>query len=144
MPFINGKSKTSAIEYGKAFAKTLNGGDVVLLDGQLGAGKTHFAKGVALGLNISDTITSPTFTLHNILEGGKFTLNHFDFYRLDSEDEALNLGLSEYFGDKKSVCLVEWWQNVKGLLPKRVKKVSIKVIDQNTREVTISDENFDN
>ncbi len=138
------KSVKNTIEFGKAFAKTLKGGEVVLLDGQLGAGKTHFAKGVAMGLNITDTVTSPTFTLHNIFEGGKFTLNHFDFYRIDSEEEALNLGLSEYFGEEKSVCLIEWWQNVKGLLPRSVKKVSIKIIDLNKREIIISDENIDN
>ncbi|MBR2372515.1 MAG: tRNA (adenosine(37)-N6)-threonylcarbamoyltransferase complex ATPase subunit type 1 TsaE [Clostridia bacterium] len=116
-------------------AKTFAGGEVVLLDGDLGAGKTVFAKGVAQALGISQEVTSPTFAIHNSYNGS-LVLNHFDFYRLD-ESEAEMLGLDEFFGDKNSVCLVEWWSNIVGLLPKNCIKVSIQKIDENTRKIDI-------
>lgn len=116
-------------------AKTFVGGEVVLLDGDLGAGKTVFAKGVAQALGISQEVTSPTFAIHNSYNGS-LVLNHFDFYRLD-ESEAEMLGLDEFFGDKNSVCLVEWWSNIVGLLPKNCIKVCIQKIDENTRKIDI-------
>lgn len=124
---------------GKNFAKTLKGGDVVLLDGTLGAGKTHFVKGVALGLEIDDVITSPTFTLHNTYKGKSLLLNHFDFYRIEDEDEAEQLGLTEIFFDNTGVCFVEWWQNVVNLLPNNTRKVSIRVISDTVREIIIDE-----
>ena len=72
----------------KDLATTLKGGETLLLDGDLGAGKTHFAKGLAEGLGIDELVTSPTFTLHNIYEGGRLTLNHFDFYRVDNPEDV--------------------------------------------------------
>jgi len=116
-------------------AKTFVGGEVVLLDGDLGAGKTVFAKGVAQALGIKQEVTSPTFAIHNSYNGS-LVLNHFDFYRLD-ESEAEMLGLDEFFGDKNSICLVEWWSNIVGLLPKNCIKVSIQKIDENTRKIDI-------
>ena len=82
------------------FAQTLTGGEAVLLVGEMGAGKTHFVKGLAKGLNIDDVITSPTFTLHNIYYG-RLTLNHFDFYRVEDPAEAEMLGLDEFFYDRR-------------------------------------------
>ena len=116
-------------------AKTFVGGEVVLLDGDLGAGKTVFAKGVAKALGIAQEVTSPTFAIHNSYNGS-LVLNHFDFYRLD-ESEAEMLGLDEFFGDKNGVCLVEWWGNIVGLLPKNCIKVSMQKIDENTRKIDI-------
>ena len=80
----------------QAFGKSLHGGETVLLQGEMGAGKTHFVKGLALGLGINDIVTSPTFALHNQYEG-RFILNHFDFYRVDDPAEAELLGLDEFF-----------------------------------------------
>ena len=135
---IISKSVEQTLSIGKDFAKTLQGGDIVLLDGDLGAGKTHFTKGVALGLNVDGIVTSPTFTLHNIYQGEKLILNHFDFYRIEDEEEAEQLGLSEIFYDKNGVCFVEWAQNVSNLLPLNCKKITITIIDNDTREITIN------
>ena len=129
----NSFEQTKQVAYD--LAKTFVGGEVVLLDGDLGAGKTVFAKGVAQALGISQEVTSPTFAIHNSYNGS-LVLNHFDFYRLD-ESEAEMLGLDEFFGDKNSVCLVEWWSNIVGLLPKNCIKVSIQKIDENTRKIDI-------
>lgn len=124
-------------DFAQQFAQTLVGGETILLNGDLGAGKTHFVKGIATGLDIDDIITSPTFALHNRYEGGRLILNHFDFYRIMDPAEAEILGLNEFFGDKQSVCCIEWSENVAELLPNNCIIVTIEKIDDNTRQITI-------
>ena len=94
--------------------RTLVQGDLVLLRGEIGAGKTTFVKGVAAALEITDTVVSPTFMLHCVYEG-RLTLNHFDFYRLEDASEALIFGLDETL-DSHGVALVEWADRVPGAL----------------------------
>jgi tRNA threonylcarbamoyladenosine biosynthesis protein TsaE len=101
---------------GRTEAAPLRRGDVLALCGELGAGKTHFVKGVAAGLGTSAEITSPTFTLIHEYPGGRLPLYHFDFYRLEDEDEALKIGLDEYL-DGDGVCIIEWADKFPGLLP---------------------------
>ena len=132
-------SVEETINIGKEFAQKLNGGTVVLLDGDLGAGKTHFSKGVGLGLGVKDVITSPTFTIHNVYDGERYVLNHFDFYRIEEEEEAQQLGLDEIFYSDKGISIVEWWQNVKGLLPTNTIKVTIVKTGENQREIIINE-----
>lgn len=122
--------------FAQQFAQTLVGGETILLNGDLGAGKTHFVKGVATGLGIDDVITSPTFALHNQYEG-RLILNHFDFYRIMDPAEAEILGLNEFFGDSQSVCCIEWGENVAELLPTNCIIVTIEKINDNTRQITI-------
>ena len=92
---------------GKDFAKKLNKGDVVTLDGDLGAGKTAFTRGVAEGLGITDTVVSPTFTIINEYRHGDIPLMHFDIYRLDTPDDLYDIGWEEYAGGE-GICIVEW------------------------------------
>ena len=131
--FTEGFEETVALA--EDISKNFVGGEVVLLGGELGAGKTVFAKGVAKGLGIKQEVTSPTFAIHNVYDG-RLKLNHFDFYRLD-ETEAEVLGLDEFFGNTDSVCVVEWWENIKGLLPKDTVKVYIEKIDENKRKIVV-------
>lgn len=101
----------------KAFAKVLKPPMIVLLTGDLGAGKTTFVKDVVFALGCEDLVTSPTFTLLNTYNA-KFPVYHFDMYRLSSAEEAMNVGFEEYF-DKNTldgVCFVEWPENVEGLI----------------------------
>lgn len=102
--------------HGRTIAATLRRGDVLALCGDLGAGKTHFAKGLAAGLQSDTAVTSPTFTLIHEYVGGRLPIYHFDFYRLDDEDEALKIGLDEYL-DGDGVCLIEWADKFPALLP---------------------------
>ena len=127
------KSCEETIDVAFEYAKTLTGGDVVILDGEMGAGKTAFAKGVAKGLGVLDEITSPTYAYMNDYDG---VLYHYDCYRLSSGEDAEALGLTDYFY-LKGVCLIEWAQNISDVLPKKVKRVKIEKIDQNTRKITL-------
>ena len=113
------------------YAKTLSAGDVVLLDGDMGAGKTVFAKGVAKGMGIFDEVTSPTYADMNDYDGRLF---HYACYRIQSPRQAENLGLADYF-ELGGVCLVEWSENIAPLLPERLTRVKIRKIDENTREI---------
>lgn len=94
-------------ELGYKLASELQGGEVILLNGELGAGKTTFSKGLARGLGVSDTITSPTFTLLNTYQGTDLKLYHFDMYRL-TEGSDSDYGFDEYYGLTDRVCLIEW------------------------------------
>ncbi len=116
------QSEKETIAFAEEYAKTLRAGDVVCLEGEMGAGKTAFAKGVARGLGILEEVTSPTYAYVNSYQNKLF---HFDCYRVESEEFAEALGFSEYF-ELGGICLVEWSENIKGLLPKNVKRVSIK------------------
>ena len=102
--------------HGQAIAATLRRGDVLALCGDLGAGKTHFVKGIATGLQSDAPVTSPTFTLIHEYLGGRLPVYHFDFYRLEDEDEALKIGLDEYL-DGDGVCVIEWADKFPALLP---------------------------
>lgn len=125
------------ISYAALFAQTLSGGEFICLQGELGAGKTVFTKGIAQGLGISEVITSPTFSLHNIYNG-KLTLNHFDFYRLNSVEEALVIGVADYFQLPNSVCVCEWASNISRLIPDNCINIIIEKIDENSRKITIN------
>ncbi len=120
----------------QAFGKSLHGGETVLLQGEMGAGKTHFVKGLALGLGINDIVTSPTFALHNQYEG-RFILNHFDFYRVDDPAEAELLGLDEFFYDKNAVSAIEWSENIACLLPAGCITVTITKLSAEERRILI-------
>lgn len=102
-----------------------------MLNGDMGAGKTVFCKGVAQGLGIKDEILSPTFAYMNEYDGKLF---HYDCYRLSSGAQAESLGLTDYFhGD--GVCLIEWSDNIADVLPEDCKRVTIKKIGTLNREI---------
>ena len=124
-------SREQTLEFATEYAKTLRAGDVVLLDGDRGAGKTVFAKGVAIGLEIEEEVTSPTYAYMNDYDGRLF---HYDCYRIESIEQAERLGLADYF-DMGGICLIEWSQNIAALLPKKVKRVTIKKINEEQREI---------
>ena len=119
------------MRFAKDFAKTLKSGDVVLLYGDMGAGKTVFCKGIALGLGIKDEILSPTYAYMNDYRG---KLYHYDCYRLTSGAQAEGLGLCDYFY-ADGVCVIEWPQNISSVLPENCKKVTIRKLSEKEREI---------
>ncbi len=115
--------------FAEELAKTLSAGDVLLLNGEMGAGKTAFCKGLARGLGILAEITSPTYAYMNAYENRLF---HYDCYRICSEAQAESLGLADYF-DAGGICVLEWSENIKGLLPPHARTVTIEKISENER-----------
>lgn len=125
------------VDFGRQIGRLLKAGDVILLDGDLGAGKTTLTKGLAQGLDIKRPVKSPTFTLIREYHKGRLPLYHMDMYRLEGTSSADELGLEEYFeGDGVSV--VEWSQFIKGLLPEDYLRIKIKRIDDNRRSFEIT------
>jgi len=118
----------------KSFANTVKQGDIVCLEGDLGAGKTHFVKGFveAFGVN-RNAVTSPTFTIINEYDGS-IPIYHFDCYRLESIEEALEIGAEEYLYGV-GVCIIEWPERIQSILPKHSKKIIIKTITPDSREL---------
>ena len=114
---IISNSHEQTFELGRSFAARLRVGDVVALDGDLGAGKTQFIKGLAAGLGHSGEVTSPTFTLVHEYTGGRLPLFHFDFYRLEDADEVLKIGLDDYL-DARGILAIEWAGKFPAVLPK--------------------------
>ncbi len=131
MAIFISKSVEDTVQFAAEYAKTLRAGDVVLLDGDMGAGKTAFSKGVAQGLGIEEEVTSPTYAYMNDYDGRLF---HYDCYRIESAAQAESLGLADYF-DMGGVCLIEWSQNIASLLPKNYKRVRIEKIDEQSRKI---------
>jgi tRNA threonylcarbamoyladenosine biosynthesis protein TsaE len=107
---------------------------VICLNGELGSGKTMFTKGIANALGINEVITSPTFTIIKEYDG-ELPLYHMDVYRLD--EDGSDIGIEEYF-DKGGVCIIEWADNIKDILPKKRLDIKIKVVDENKRSIIIN------
>ncbi len=115
-------------------AEKLTGGEVILLEGRLGAGKTTFTKGLAAALGVKERVTSPTFTIMNEYDGGRLKLYHLDMYRIGGEDEVYELGLEEFlFGS--GVTVIEWNKFVN--LPERIYRVKIDCVSDSAREIEI-------
>lgn len=124
-------------ELGMRLGSFLKKGDVIALQGPLAAGKTTITKGIALSLNVKDTITSPTFCLISEYEG-RLPLYHFDVYRLQGADDFANLGADDMiYGD--GVCLIEWSEKIMDELPKKtiIVKLSVNPSDPNARDIQI-------
>ncbi len=119
-------------------ARELHGGEVILLNGELGAGKTTFSKGLARGLGITDAITSPTFTLLNTYQGSKLKLYHFDMYRLTSGSDT-DYGFDEYYGLTDRVCLIEWTV-ASEYFGAKVINIDIEYLSATKRKITIGNE----
>ena len=111
---LNGLEETK--EFGIRLGNLLREGDILCLNGDLGAGKTTLTKSIGLGLGVYDYITSPTFALINEYTG-KIPVYHFDVYRLENVEELYDLGFDEYFYGK-GVCIIEWAEKIERLLPK--------------------------
>ncbi len=123
----------------KKFAKLLIGGETVLLNGDLGAGKTTFIKYVLQELGVKENITSPTFTIMHEYKTKKFDIYHFDMYRLSNSKEAIAFGIEEYlFQDSsRKLIFIEWAENISDIINDQCIKINIKFIDENKREFEI-------
>ena len=118
-------SEKEAAEFGKRLGKTLESGDVLALVGELGTGKTTLTKAIAAGLDISETVTSPTFTIVKEYNSGRLPLFHFDVYRLENGGELIEIGGEEYF-DAGGICVIEWADKIAEILPDDTKLILLE------------------
>lgn len=123
------------INLGEKVGKLLKANDVVLLIGDLSSGKTTITKGIGLGLGVTRVINSPTFTIVKEYQGKDIKLYHLDLYRLDGLNSDFDL--EEYF-DSNGVCVIEWPYQVKELIPNEYLCINLNRIDENKREIIIS------
>lgn len=144
MSGINLSFKTNSaeetIELGKKIGSMLKPSDIIAMEGTLAAGKTTITKGIAGALGIEDNITSPTFCLISEYYGSKMPLYHMDVYRLDGPEDFLNLGVEELlFG--QGVCIIEWSEKIKSVLPSKTITLSITPEDDGSRKIEIKNWN---
>lgn len=131
----NSEEETKLI--GRKFAENLKKGDVVVLTGDLGSGKTKFTEGVLGYFGLEDEISSPTFTIVNEYIKTDLNIYHFDVYRLEDEDEFYSIGGEEYFD--KGICLIEWGEMIINALPKNCIHITFNrdLDDENKRMINI-------
>ena len=122
---VETRSPEETFQLGKRLGEQAVPGQIYTLNGDLGTGKTVFTKGMAAGLGISEPVSSPTFTIVQEYDGGRLPLYHFDVYRIGDLEEMEEIGYDDYFfGD--GICLIEWAELIRELLPDRVISVTIE------------------
>ncbi len=132
----NSAAETRAL--GERLASGLQPGDTVILEGELGAGKSELARGIARGLGVTETVTSPSFTILNVYESGRCPLYHFDWYRLESEEELYELGMDEYLGGD-GIAVVEWAERCPDAVPEDCIRIRLEATGEETRQITVND-----
>lgn len=123
------KSEQDTINFAKEFASNLKKGDIIVLSGELGSGKTKFVQGVLEHFGLSDEISSPTFTIVNEYIKNDINIYHFDVYRLSDIDEFYAMGGDEYFSN--GICLIEWGEMIEEILPNHYIKITFEKSDDN-------------
>ena len=122
---VETNSPEETFDLGRRMGADAKPGQIYTLNGDLGAGKTIFTKGMAAGLGIEEPVSSPTFTIVQEYSGGRLPLYHFDVYRIGEPEEMEEIGYDDYFFGE-GVCLIEWAELIRELLPERVISVSIE------------------
>lgn len=129
-------STEEMIEFGKEISSNLEGGSVLELIGDVGAGKTTFTKGLALGLGVLETVQSPTFTISRVYEGDNLTLSHYDFYRLNDYG-IMKMELAENLSDPQNITVVEWAGELADILPEKHLKLIFESVSEDKRLVKV-------
>ena len=123
------KNEQDTISFTKDFASKLNKGDIIVLSGELGSGKTKFVQGVLEYFGLANEISSPTFTIVNEYIKDDTNIYHFDVYRLADTDEFYAMGGDEYF--QNGICLIEWGEIIESILPEHYTKITFKKNNDN-------------
>ena len=134
MEFLS-NSPAQTESFAESLAKRLPAGTVIAYRGDLGAGKTAFTRGLARGLGVGESVTSPTYTIVNEYLSGKMPLFHFDMYRLHSSDDLFDIGWEDYL-ERGGICAVEWSENVEDALENPI-FVRIEKLDADSRRITV-------
>jgi len=128
------KSDIETIALGSKLGAQLRGGEFIALTGDLGGGKTQFTKGIAAGLGITETVVSPTFTIERVYGN----LHHFDLYRTQNDQEIAE-SIRDLASDGESIVVIEWPENIAGILPHKYTAIDFKYLGENEREITIEE-----
>ncbi len=140
---ITTRSPEETIAFAEKIGKLLRGGDIVAYRGGLGAGKTTFTRGLAVGMGLPDEVSSPTFALVNEYRGKELTLYHFDMYRILNAEALETTGFYDYISED-AVIVCEWSENIADCLPENVITVTIEAAGENVRKITVEgDDRFD-
>lgn len=132
------RSENDTEMFAAEFAAAALPGSVITLNGDLGAGKTVFARGFARGLGITEPVSSPTYTIvqeYDLPQKGR--LYHLDLYRISGVDAALAFGVDEFLDDPDAFALVEWPERISGIIPDSAIRINIRHLDNETREITV-------
>jgi len=130
MEIFISKNEQDTINFAKDFAKNLKTGDIIVLSGELGSGKTKFTQGILEYFGLGNEISSPTFTVVNEYKKENINIYHFDVYRLDDIDEFYAIGGEEYF--ESGICIIEWGEIIEEILPKGYTKITFSKNEENT------------
>ena len=122
---------------GAALARQLQPDDVLLMLGDMGAGKSEFTRGLARGLGVTGYVTSPTFTIMQLHDSGRLPLYHFDWYRLNDVEELYELSMDEYL-HAGGVAVIEWPSRAEEAIPETYLEVSLEPVDDDTRRITLT------
>jgi tRNA threonylcarbamoyladenosine biosynthesis protein TsaE len=134
----NGEKET--VELGAQFAQSLRPGDIIGMNGELGAGKTEFVRGVCKALKVKDPVTSPTFSIINRYSGENEEIAHIDLYRIEKPEELNEIGFEELIYDTSIIKFVEWYEKAGDRMPKMNYIVNIDIVDEDIykRKIIIS------
>jgi len=131
-------SPEETINTAEKLGRLLKAGDMIAYKGSLGAGKTTFTRGIAIGLGLGDNVTSPTFALVNEYRGSDINLYHFDMYRIENGDDLESTGFYDY-PFEENVAAVEWSENIDEFLPKNTIYITLNTLSESEREIIIED-----
>lgn len=132
--FISSSEKET-LNFVKEMIKSIKAGDIVVLNGNLGTGKTFIVKAFCEMHGI-ETALSPTFAIANVYSKDSLTINHFDFYRLNTENELYDIGFDEYLLNDDAITFIEWGELFPSVLPKHHYLIEIKMDEKNRRTIT--------
>lgn len=125
MEMTETNSPRETFEAGRRLGLSAQPGDIYMLNGGLGAGKTVFTQGIAAGLGILEQVNSPTFTVLQVYDGGRMPFYHFDVYRIGDIEEMEEIGYEECFYGE-GLCVIEWAELIEGLIPAAARKITIE------------------
>jgi tRNA threonylcarbamoyladenosine biosynthesis protein TsaE len=129
--------KLNEIDNAAAFILEKIKSNILLFEGEMGSGKTTLIKAILKHLGSGDEVSSPTFAIVNEYLTGEKKIYHFDLYRLNDLEEAFDFGMEEYLSDEQALCLIEWPEIIRDIIPENSQKIRIIVKDFNTREIQI-------
>ena len=123
------KSEQDTITFAKKFAKDLKNGDIIVLTGELGSGKTKFTQGILEYFGLENEISSPTFTIVNEYKKDDINIYHFDVYRIEDIDELYAIGFDDYL--ENGICIIEWGERIEDVLPPHYTKITFSKDESN-------------